>query len=511
MNKHSSMDNNLYKMNTTIAGKLSFFIALVSLITGCSKLKETPYSAIFNNVFYKTSSDAEAALVAAYDPLASLYLGPATIMASDFSADQSYPRIVVGRNTLTSFTYDVNYTQQKTNARIYESPQQIWISCYAGIERANLIIENVPGIPMDSARKAAIIGNGYFLRAFYHWMLSKNFGDVPVRTKSTSSVSTAIVGKSSMADLYKQVYADLDQAILDLPTYTPGIRKGEPSREAAMALYAKAALYNEDWATAEAKANLVLSANVYHLMPNVLDVYDVTKEDAARQENIWAFESESSNPGRHENMTSLTSPATASLTYGRAGAGSMFVYQSFFNSFDPADTRRKLLDTAFLNASGVIVHQKSITPICPQGVLIKKYVDPNPVVAGYSASNIPILRLPDVYLIGAEAEARQHGATQAAYDFVLPVRQRAGLANLPAGLSKDDFISAILQERSWEFFAEGDRWYDLTRTNTFLTVIPHAVNNVFPTRTPQARNRYFPIPLDEVHANPELTQNPDWQ
>ena len=63
-------------------------IVLVSLLTGCSKLKETPYSSIFTSNFYKTGSDAEAALVAAYDPLASMYRGPATIMASDFSADQ---------------------------------------------------------------------------------------------------------------------------------------------------------------------------------------------------------------------------------------------------------------------------------------------------------------------------------------------------------------------------------------------------------------------------------------
>jgi hypothetical protein len=50
-------------------------------------------------------------------------------------------------------------------------------------------------------------------------------------------------------------------------------------------------------------------------------------------------------------------------------------------------------------------------------------------------------------------------------------------------LSKDAFIAAVLQERSWELFAEADRWFDLTRTNTFLTVIPKAVNDVYPTRT----------------------------
>jgi hypothetical protein len=488
------------------------FTTVMVCLTSCSKLTETPYSSIFTSVFYNTSNDAEAALVAAYDPLASMYLGPATIMASDFSADQCYPRIVVGRNTLTQFTYDVNYTQQKTNTRVYESPQQIWISSYLGIDRANIIIEKVPAIDMDVARRNVIVGNAYFLRAFYLWMLTKNFGDVPVKTHSTSDLNNVYVAKSPQVDVYKQIYADLDLAVTNLTSYATGtIRKGEPSKEAAMALYAKAALYNSDWPTAIAKANLVINSGVYHLMADVRDVYAVSKEDVARQENIWAFESESSSPGRRQNLTNLTAPAIASAVYGPAGSGSMFVYQSFFNSFNPIDKRRLLLDTTFVNSSNVVVHQKGITPITPQGVLIKKYIDPTPVIAAYSGSNIPILRLADVYLIGAEAEARLNGPTAAAYNFVLPVRTRAGLANLPAGLSQANFINAILQERSWELFAEGDRWYDLTRTNTFLTVIPTAVNNVYPTRTPLARNRYFPIPLDEINANPSLTQNPAWQ
>jgi hypothetical protein len=85
------------------------------------------------------------------------------------------------------------------------------------------------------------------------------------------------------------------------------------------------------------------------------------------------------------------------------------------------------------------------------------------------------------------------------------------LPDLTTGLGKDQFVDSVLQERSWELFAEGDRWYDLTRTNTFLQVIPHAVNDVFPTRAPQAKHRYFPIPLDEINANPKLEQNPDWK
>jgi starch-binding outer membrane protein, SusD/RagB family len=155
------------------------------------------------------------------------------------------------------------------------------------------------------------------------------------------------------------------------------------------------------------------------------------------------------------------------------------------------------------------VPQKSITPITTQGVLIKKYQDPVSTIG--MIPNIPIFRLPDVYLIAAEAEARLNGASVAAYDYINPVRKRAGLPDLKTGLGKEAFIDAVLQERAWEFFAEGDRWYDLTRTGKFLTVIPKAVNNVYPVRNVTARNKYFPIPQDEINANLKLEQNPDWK
>ncbi|RIV25404.1 RagB/SusD family nutrient uptake outer membrane protein [Fibrisoma montanum] len=479
-------------------------------LAGC-QLDETVYSSIYTEAFYKTAADAEKGLIAVYDPLADMCAGPALTLASDFSADQCYPRAVVGRNTLTLFTYDPNYTTQRTAGRQNESPQQIWISCYDGIEKANWIIERVPNANMDAARRNQIVGEAYFMRAFYHWTLSRNFGDVPVKTKASVSQAEAIVGKSSKADVYKQIYSDLDKALAAGLVSGPTVEKGRPSKEAANALYAKAALYNEDWAKALEQAQLVMNSGKYSLMPDVRDVYRYDREDAARVENMWAFESEGGfSPSRGHQLTGLCGPTgNAGAEYARTSFGSMFAYQSFFNSFDPKDKRRQLLDTTYVDRSGRIVPQRSITPITTQGVLIKKYQDPVSTIG--NLSNIPILRLPDVYLIAAEAEARQNGPTALAYGFINTVRKRAGLDDLRAGLSREAFIDAVIQERSWEFFAEGDRWYDLTRTGKFLTEVPKAVNNVYPTRTLQARNKYFPIPLDELNANPQLQQNPDWK
>jgi hypothetical protein len=117
----------------------------------------------------------------------------------------------------------------------------------------------------------------------------------------------------------------------------------------------------------------------------------------------------------------------------------------------------------------------------------------------------------DVYLIAAEAEARINGGSATAYQYINVVRTRAGLDGLTAGLGKDEFIAAVLQERSWELYGEGDRWYDLSRTNTFRQVVPPVVNDVYKTRSPQPRNQYFPIPQNEVNANNLLEQNPAWK
>ena len=496
----------------SIFNKTTVFSVILgaSFFLGSCELNEEIYSSIYTEDFYKTAADAEKGLIAVYGPLASMGNGPAFTLVADFSDDQTYPRGVVGRNTLTLFTYDVNYTTQKSNSRVNESPQQIWASAYSGIEKANWIIAKVPEAVMDETRKKQIIGEAYFLRAFYHFLLAKNFGDVPVKITPSYTEAEALTAKSPKADVYKQIYSDLDQALAAGLLSYPAVDKGRPSNEAVSALYAKAALYNEDWAKALEKAKVVIASGKYALMADVQDVYRYDKEDAARIENIWAYEVDPVSPGTSHQLVGLCGPAgSAAPAYARTSYGSMFAYQSFFNSFDPADKRRLLLDTTYVDKTGKTIPQKSITPITTQGVLIKKYMDPVSTI-GF-VPNIPILRLPDVYLIAAEAEARLNGGSAAAYGYINTVRKRAGLAELKTGLAKEPFVDAVIQERAWEFFAEGDRWYDLTRTGKFLTVIPKAVNPVYPTRTVQAKNKYFPIPQDEINANLKLEQNPDWK
>lgn len=494
----------------------SLHILALTAIIGTSlsscekKLDETVYSSVMTTNFYQSPQDAEAALIAAYGPLADLYVLSTNLCSADFQDDQTWAKPVVGRNVYPLFTYDPDYSAQKSFGRELEGPYGIWRHCYKGIENSNWVIEKVPLIDMNTSRRDAIVGEALFLRAFFHFTLARNFGDIIIRTKPSKQESDTYLPKSTQPEVYKQIFSDLDEAVAKLPSYSSATIKGRPSREVATALYAKAALYAENWALAKEKANQVITSGKYSLMANVVDVYDVEKEDQARQEIIFAFEGDNGVTSRYSNMMGLCGPAnSAGKFYGNSTFGSIFAYQKFFDSFNPADKRRLLLDTFFVNTANNVVNQKDIIPFSPNAVLIKKYMDPKSIGAR-CRNNVPILRLPDLHLIAAEAEARSNGATQFAFDNVNKVRARAGIPNLAPSLTKDQLIEAILQERGWEFFAEGDRWYDLTRTNTFMTKIPPAVDVVFPVRTPQPKHRYFPIPLDEIRANPKLVQNPDW-
>ncbi|MBE7168996.1 MAG: RagB/SusD family nutrient uptake outer membrane protein [Williamsia sp.] len=494
--------------------KQSIYILLVlAVFSSCKKmLDEKAFSATYTKDFYSNAAEAEAAITAVYGNLYVMYSSGAPLFASDWSADQTFPRNVVGRNTLTQFSYDPMYSVQNSFGRANESPLEIWRRAYQSIESANWVISKVPGTPMDAARRDNIIGEAYFLRAYFHWMLTKNFGSIVVKINPTNAIDNAFVGRKPIDEVYKQIFDDLTKAEQLLPDYTASLVKGRVTKQAAQLLHAKAALYNEKWADALTSAQAVINSNKYALVPSFADLFTAAKKDLGRQEVMFAVElNNTTNPIRQSQVHYFYAP-NGSSEYNKGGAGGIYAYSKFYNSFAAGDQRKGLLATSYINAAGATVLQANIdTRLATKDLVIMgKYKDPNSIGA-YASNNLYLLRLADAYLIAAEAQARTGAPTSDAYTNIDMVRKRAGLPTLTRNLSQQAFIDSVLQERSWEFYGEGDRWYDLTRTNKFLTVIPAAINADYPARTPAARNKYFPIPQLEINANPMLTQNDDWK
>ena len=77
--------------------QLIYILLIVLVVTsGCKKtLEETAYSSTYTKDFYSNAAEAEAAITAVYGNLYGMYNSGAPFFASDWSADQTFPRNVV--------------------------------------------------------------------------------------------------------------------------------------------------------------------------------------------------------------------------------------------------------------------------------------------------------------------------------------------------------------------------------------------------------------------------------
>lgn len=143
--------------------------------------------------------------------------------------------------------------------------------------------------------------------------------------------------------------------------------------------------------------------------------------------------------------------------------------------------------------------------------------------------NWPVMRLPDVYLMYAEATNAISGPQPDAIELVNKIRRRG---NLPAlkpekTATKEAFFDAIEQERIIELFAEGQRGWDLRRWRALERVWgpPYGEGkwtiDTWGDRQQQfffnaseltyQRCYIFRIPESERERNPNLTQNAPWR
>ncbi|MDD3431882.1 MAG: RagB/SusD family nutrient uptake outer membrane protein, partial [Bacteroidales bacterium] len=148
-----------------------------------------------------------------------------------------------------------------------------------------------------------------------------------------------------------------------------------------------------------------------------------------------------------------------------------------------------------------------------------------------SGANMIIYRLPEIYLMKAEALVQ--------LDFELNKNQALNLINTvymraQATPTVDDSLliatynekmlmdDLILTERQRELMFEGKRWFDIMRAarreNTMRVfskyILPNVEGSYYELATAKLTKewaRYFPVPLAEIESNPLLKQNPFYE
>ncbi|MDQ8004766.1 MAG: RagB/SusD family nutrient uptake outer membrane protein [Pedobacter sp.] len=157
---------------------------------------------------------------------------------------------------------------------------------------------------------------------------------------------------------------------------------------------------------------------------------------------------------------------------------------------------------------------------------------PEALRAGSTATallNFIQFRYGEVLLNYAEALNEAQGPIDDVYFYINKIRTRAGMPNLPAGLSKDEMRARIHNERAVELAFEEHRWWDVLRwkKGKEINEVPVEGMNVVKTGTTFTYNRVtldqlyqrvfvdrmyvYPIPQAEIiKSRGALVQTPGW-
>jgi hypothetical protein len=489
-------------------------IALIVMAFGsCKKyLDKVPLDSVNTSNFFQDSADAINAVNACYQPMQRPKLYNLRMWTSDIYAGNSVTGGGGGSDGIETIE-EANFTTDASNAGVLD----LYRGPYPGILYCNLVIQNVPGINMDSSLKNRIIGEAKFLRANYYFILVRYFGDVPlILVPQSPSSSNYYPTRAPKADVYKQIIQDLNDAINLLPpreSYS-GADVGRASKGAAIGTLAKVDLTLNDYTDALALCKQVTSMG-YLLDTSYADNFNTATKNS--REALFEIQySGATTYGFFDdlNQASWTSPYMGPRNTNFVGGayGWNQPTQEFVDNYEPGDLRKDMtiLYQGCPDFNGN-VYQSSYSTT---GYNVRKFLVPLTVSPDYntSAENFPALRYADILLMEAEAMNELGMTTQAeapstsitAGGPLNQVRRRAGLPDV-IGLNQTDLRAKILNERRMELAFEGQRWFDLIRINNgqFGLDFLHSIGHTNAT----AKNLLLPIPLMEMQANPNLIQN----
>lgn len=380
-----------------------------------------------------------------------------------------------------------------------------WGTYYYAINQINLILKALPTSKLPDAEKATIEGEMTFLRALLYFNLSRIWGYEPkaaLPALDKGSVPLLLDGiddteqisypkRSTAAEVYAQMYKDLNTAIAKAPT---GGGPHRATKGAAHALLARVALYNEDWTTAATAATAALSSGVARFVgggelvaswranQNPESLFEILFN--SRQESLGvnnALQSAYTTIGSVSEAAGLA--ASRTTLPAAKGWGAVVPTTALLALHNTADVRRGLYQLG-LNRSNAIVEECT------------KFLGKSGVVY---MDNVPVIRMSEMYLIRAEANAKLDKLKDAADDLNI-IRKRAGLTELTTLTTQQSILTEMELQRRLELAFEGHRWFDLKRWKR--DVIKTTGNVIYgDTRT------LAPIPTSEILANSNLVQN----
>lgn len=380
--------------------------------------------------------------------------------------------------------------------------KNMWSQAYYTINICNLFIDGMNA--KGTSVVGTTLGNNYIgeaklIRAATYLNLLEHYArpyadgsgskpGLPLRLTGIKESGSSALARSTVAEVYTQILADLNSAETNLPlSYSSAIlNTTRAHRNTAIAFKVRTYLAMQNYPSViteatklvpQAVAPFSATTGVLHaLQANIVNVF---RTPYTTTESILSMPMSSTagdNPGTQNQLGYYFAKSTGNGEYslnpsGIAGNAGWTV----------TDARRSF------NAT-----------VAAKLYLNTKYNGPSP----YTDFAL-VMRYPEVMLSLAEALARTNAGVNAkALALLNAVRQRSDAATILAPLTQTDLINAILLERRIEFLGEGLRNFDLMR---LLQTIP--AKGSIPSKASSEPGYIWPISADEMSLNPLMTDN----
>jgi len=528
---------------------VAFFITMP--LVSCKKsLQPKPYSLFTTSNYFADESEAYAATLGVYDAMSSqnaygAYLSFITDNDTDISQTS-------GIDLVTDYRVICHYQGTAQTPGFYT----MWSALYAGIDRANLVIQQIPEMTLYKSGTAAqqtdlnrMLGEAKFLRGFYYSELVRLWGDVPFKLTPSQTGDDFKLPRTNRYTIYTQIIKDMQDAAAVLPTALPTDERickwGAEAILARVALNAggysesqtgqmtRPANYLDYYKLAQTEINDIMAQNLYKLNPSYAQVFknqcQGVLEPTESMFEVAFFNAAGSASGGNWLGVIYGSPLTAAGIYAVTN-GRELALRPFWQTFATGDLRRDFsIATYTVSATGaqvpLVINTRS-DETWTSAKWARQYQVNDILERASTNINTVIMRYSDLLLLRAEVENELNGGPdQLAYDAINMVRRRAYGQPVTtadpavdlAGLNYASFFTAVQNERAWELCFEGERRSDLIRWNilgpTLLATkqatlaIRSNFNYTASTNYVEGKSELYPIPVNERDINPNIGQN----
>ena len=475
-------------MKNKIIYLIAITLTLVSVTSCDDYLDISPEGQQNSENYFNNPQDFQDALVGVYDLLATTALNN---ILGEIASDNS---LCGGENPTDVLDWqqidDMTHTPDNGELR------RVWQWMYAGISRANYIVEFQDKIDFEGKEK--ILAENLFLRSYYYFELVKFFGDVPMYTEGRVSIAESqTIDKTPKSEIYAKLEADLLAATESLPWQQT--QQGRVTKGAAWALLGKIYLYQNKFNESADALNKVIASGQYQLVSDFSRIFKNNNENNV--ESVFEVQYSGSQEGagfgcfqcvEGNYVVGFMGPRFRGGDFTPYASGFSFnvPVQELVNAYDSGDTR---LESTILDIEAFVSTRPDVTYNLGAehtGYFNKKYIPyaDDIVLQDQNinrSNNYRAIRYVDVLLMAAEANLQASVQKDNPQDLLDQVRDRAfGDSNNRITASLEN----ILNERRLELAGEGHRFFDQVRTGSAAS-IPGFVPN---------KNEVFPIPRIEI-------------